>query len=260
MAAARDWDPTAYARFEGLRLRPALDLLMRVGVLPEGGVVDLGCGAGAVGAALRTRFPQRPLGGVDTSPAMLGVAGATGAYDHLIEADAARWHPDAPTALIFSNAALHWLPDHPGLLRHLAQVLVSGGVLAVQMPRQYGAPSHRFLRDFAADMFPDRFTAAGWHPPVDEAPAYHRILAPLGATDIWETKYLHRLDPSPDGHPVRRFTESTAMRPYLEPLSGPERAAFVARYEDALASAYPLEADGSVLFPFRRIFMVLTRP
>ena len=37
-----DWNPEAYARFRGLRLRPALDLLAQVGDLPLGDVVDLG--------------------------------------------------------------------------------------------------------------------------------------------------------------------------------------------------------------------------
>lgn len=44
---ASDWDPQSYARFGDLRLRPALDLLARVGALPEGDVIDLGCGNGA---------------------------------------------------------------------------------------------------------------------------------------------------------------------------------------------------------------------
>jgi trans-aconitate 2-methyltransferase len=48
------------------------------------------------------------------------------------------------------------------------------------------------------------------------------------------------------------------MRPYLEKMDESERAAFVARYETALCAAYPGEADGSVLFPFRRVFFTLT--
>lgn len=73
---SKDWNPGAYARFRGLRLRPALDLLAQVPELPPGDVVDLGCGDGAVAEALRARFPDRRLVGVDASPAMLRVAGA----------------------------------------------------------------------------------------------------------------------------------------------------------------------------------------
>jgi trans-aconitate methyltransferase len=182
-AAAKDWSPETYARFRGLRLRPALDLLAQVDGLPEGDVVDLGCGNGAVAPDLRARFcagGARRLIGVDTSPAMVAEAEATGLYDRLEAADAADWAPRTAPALIFSNAALHWLPDHARLMPHLARLVAPGGLLAVQMPRQYGAPSHRFLRDIAGAMFPDRFTTADGRSPVMAAGEYWRLLSPLG--------------------------------------------------------------------------------
>ena len=80
--SASDWNPSRYGQFKGQRLRPALDLLSRIGELPEGDVVDLGCGAGAVGPALRARFPERRIIGVDTSPAMLAQA-VTGTPGHV---------------------------------------------------------------------------------------------------------------------------------------------------------------------------------
>lgn len=258
MAGRSDWNPESYARFGDLRLRPALDLLAQVGALPAGEVVDLGCGNGAAGPALAQRFAGRRIVGLDASPAMLKAARSGGAYDRLIEGDAAAWRAETPVALIFSNAALHWLPDHAALMPHLASQLAPGGTLAVQMPRQYGAPSHRFLRDFSAEMFPDRFALAAWKPPVPAPLEYHRMLAGLGRVNVWETDYVQRLEPVADGHPVRRFTEPTAMRPYLDKLSPAEAAEFVARYETALAAAYPIEPDGSVLFPFRRLFFTLT--
>lgn len=258
MSRSPDWNPESYARFGGLRLRPALDLLAQVGALPEGEVIDLGCGSGAAGPALRARFAGRVITGLDTSPAMLAAAFKGGAYDALIEADAAGWVAGAPPALIFSNGALHWLPDHATFLPRLVRQLTPGGVLAVQMPRQYGAPSHRFLRDFAAEMFPDRFELGAWQPPVAPPIHYHRLLAPFGRIDVWETDYVQRLEPSSAGHPVRSFTESTALRPFAEKLDADEQSALLERYDQALSSAYPVEQDGSVLFPFRRLFFILT--
>lgn len=127
------------------------------------------------------------------------------------------------------------------------------------MPRQFGAPSHRFLRDFAAEMFPDRFAQDGWQAPVAAPVDYHRMLAPLGSPSVWETDYVQRLAPVDRGHPVGRFTEATVMRPYLDGLSPAEQKALRTRYEAALALAYPVEPDGSVLFPFRRLFFILKR-
>ena len=253
-----DWNPASYAQYGDLRLRPALDLLAQVPDLPDGAVVDLGCGAGSVGFALAVRFAGRRLEGVDASPAMLERARSVGLYDALEAVDAALWRPEVAPALIFSNAALQWLPDHVMLIQRLAGYLAPGGTLAVQMPRQYNAPSHRFLRDIAAALYPDRFDFGQWQAPVQTAEAYHRLLSAQGRVTAWQTDYVQQLEQEGGAHPVRRFTESTAMRPYLERLTRTEAQAFTHAYEEALSVAYPALADGSVLMPFRRVFFTLT--
>lgn len=252
--AQNDWNPETYARFRGLRLRPAMDLLMQVGSLPAGDIVDLGCGDGAAAGSLKLRYPKHRLIGVDASPAMLAKARG---YHRLIEADAALWQPEEPPALIFSSAALHWLPDHASLMPRLARMLAPGGVLAVQMPRQFTAPSHRFLRDIAAALFPDRFDFAHHQPPVMPAVAYWEMLAGFGAVEAWETDYVQRLEPVEGMHPVCAFTQATAMRPFVEKLDADETDAYVSAYDKALVSAYPLLPDGGALMPFRRVFFTL---
>ena len=254
--AEQDWNPGSYARFRGLRLRPAMDLLAQIGELPPGDVVDLGCGAGAVAPALAARWSGRLLG-VDASPAMLDKARDTGLYKALIETDVAGWAPVRPPALIFSNALLHWLPDHAALFSRLTGFIAEGGTLAVQMPRQYAAPSHALLREISAQMFPDRFDVTHWQAPVAAPQTYAGMLAPLGALNLWESIYFQRLEAVKDAHPVRAFTASTAMRPFLQKLDAGEAAAFTAAYDEGLARAYPLAPDGSVLFAFRRLFFTL---
>jgi trans-aconitate 2-methyltransferase len=251
-----DWNPEAYERFRGLRLRPALDLLAQVPALPPGEVIDLGCGSGAVGHALRQRFPDRGLIGVDSSSSMLDQAAATGCYDALVRTDIADWCPQTPPALIYSNAALHWLDDHDALFPRLAASLAPGGVLAVQMPHQSAAPSHRLLHQLAVRLWPGRFPSDARQPVADPA-AYWRLLSPFGRVEIWQTEYLQGLPAAFAGHPVRHFTESTAMRPYLHPLSDDEAEAFTAAYDRALTAAYPILPEGGVLFPFRRLFFTL---
>lgn len=256
-ATATDWSPETYARFRGLRLRPALDLLAQVGDLPPGDVIDLGCGDGAVAGALAARFAGRDLRGVDSSQAMLAQAQALGVYASLQAADIANWRPATPPALIFSNAALQWLGDHAALMPRLAGYLAPRGVLAVQMPRQFKAASHRFLRDIAGSMFPDRFDFSKDTSPCAKAEEYYALLRVLGGVEAWETEYIQRLEPRADMHPVRAFTESTAMRPIAEKLSAAEHASFCAAYEASLSAAYPLQDDGAVLFAFKRVFFTL---
>lgn len=251
-----DWDVGKYQRFSDLRLRPALDLLSAIPPLPDGDVIDLGCGAGAVAADLSMRFPDQNLIGVDSSGAMLNKASELGLYDRLDHADIALWRPHEPPALIFSNAALHWVPDHHRLLPELASSLGPGGTLAVQVPRQNDAPSHQTWITLARKMFPGRRNS-DIGPGVLAPETYHALLAPLGQVRIWQTEYLQRLEPVAAGHPVRHFTESTFARPVLNTLSPDDQKALIAAYEKAMMDAYPVARDGSVLFPFRRLFFTL---
>lgn len=253
----RDWDPARYGAFRDLRLRPALDLLAQVPELPLGEVVDLGCGDGAVGPALLSRYPTRSLVGVDASEAMLANAALRRCYERVILADIAVWRPEIAPALIFSNAALNWLKDHETLMPRLARMLTPGGVLAVQMPRQGGAPSHRLLQEVAEGLFPGRFQPPP--SPVLQAGDYADLLLAYGEVRAWTTEYLQILAPVPQGHPVRAFTESTAMRPFVAGLTPDESRAFVAAYDAALAQAYPALPDGRVMFPFTRVFFILER-
>ena len=139
------WDPTQYLKFGSDRLRPALDLLARVGLEAPRVVIDLGCGAGNVTQCLRARWPDAKsthIIGVDASPEMLARAHKTEPSAEWVLADIGTWQPEAPVDLIFSNAALHWLPDHATLFPRLMEFIKPGGELAVQMPNQTSAPSH----------------------------------------------------------------------------------------------------------------------
>lgn len=253
-----DWDPTRYGAFRDLRLRPALDLLSQVPDLPPGDVVDLGCGDGAVGPALVDRYPTRCLVAVDASEAMLSNAALRRCYERVTLADIADWQPERPPAMIFSNAALNWLPDHATLMPRLAAMLAPGGVLAVQMPAQSPAPSHRLLREVAETQHPGRFPQSATS--VLTAETYATLLEPFGEVSAWTTEYIQRLKPVAKGHPVRAFTQSTAMRPFLQKMSTAEAVMYIATYDRALEDAYPALPSGEVLFPFTRVFLVLERP
>ncbi|SNS33243.1 methyltransferase domain-containing protein [Antarctobacter heliothermus] len=256
-----DWDPGIYHRFRGQRLRPALDLLARVGPLPKGDVVDLGCGAGDVASALHLRFCETQkarLIGVDRSPAMMQQARALDVYDRLDEADIALWTPDEAPALIFSNASLHWASDHQTLLPRLVAALAPGGTLAVQVPHQNNAPSHRLWRTLADELCPGRMDDVDL-PSVLLPAQYYHLLETMGDVRLWETDYFQKLPPSEDGHPVRCFTEATYARPILQAMPDHESERLVRAYDELIPKAYPLSADGSALFPFRRLFFTVVR-
>lgn len=174
-----------------------------------------------------------------------------------IEADIARWEPQAPADLIFSNAALHWLDGHETLLPRLLNFLRPGGVLAMQMPRNHGEPSHTSIYEAVeAGPWRDRLRPLLRLHPVAAPEKYAELLLPLARTiDIWETVYLHNL---PGDNPVVEWTSGTGLRPVLQTLQGQERHDFLSDYAARVARAYPPRPDGLTLFPFRRLFVVAT--
>lgn len=248
------WDPAQYLRFASERTRPAVELAARVPLAEVTEAVDLGCGPGNSTEVLAARWPAARLTGVDSSPEMLAEARAAHPDWAWVEADVAAWAPATAPDLIFSNAALHWLDDHAKLFPRLMSYLAPGGLLAVQMPANYDAPSHTLMREAGApwaDRLPAPRSLAG------DAGAYYDWLAPRAASvDLWETTYHHVLD-GPEA--VVDWVRGTGLRPYLEALEPSDRPAFEARYLELIREAYPHRADGTVLMPFQRLFLVAVR-
>ena len=249
------WDPQQYARFAGQRLRPALDLLARIPLEQPQTVVDLGCGTGNVTRILRSRWPQARISGVDASPQMLAEARAAEANISWEQSDLAAWNPGTSFDLVYSNAALHWLDDHPALFARLCGKVAGGGALAVQMPRNFGAPSHTLMHDLAASPpWRDVLGALLRPQPVLAPEAYYDLFAPRARfLDIWESEYLQILDGE---NPVAEWTKGTWLAPLLAALAPQPRAAFETEYRRRVAEAYPRRSDGKTLFPFRPLFIV----
>jgi len=283
------WDPVQYARFASPRLRPALDLLQRVPSIEARGIVDLGCGTGEVTRLLARRWPQAEMWGVDASAPMLtqaeaqsvggstparehggrGAAGdgdalappsaqPTGVNIHWQQAALETWRAPRPLDLIFSNAALHWVPDHEHLFPPLLKQLAPGGVLALQMPRNFDQPSHTLIAATAREpRWRERLAPLIRDTPVGAPQFYDALLSPhAAALDIWQTRYLHVLD-GPD--PVKEWTKGTWLRPFLDALEEPDRSAFEARYAERLREAYPARPDGKTCFEFNRLFVVMRK-
>jgi SAM-dependent methyltransferase len=101
-----------------------------VELLPQAGrlTLDLGCGAGRGGLALRERGHR--VVGVDAAPTMVRLARETGAYDEVHLADAAALPlDDGAVDLVVAYMSLHDIEDLAGALRASARALEPGGRL-----------------------------------------------------------------------------------------------------------------------------------
>jgi len=253
------WDPAQYLKFADHRLRPAVDLLNRIDAEAPAEVYDLGAGAGNVTRLLKARWPRARVSGVDASEAMLARAAAGAPEIAWQQADLATWRPPRPADVIYSNAALHWLGDHGRLFPELFAALGPRGVLAVQMPRNFGAQSHTAVAEAVrSGSWRTRLEPLLRPAPVAEPGFYYDLLAPRAALlDVWETEYLHVLE---GDDPVKEWTKGTWLAPLSAALEEPERSRFEACYAGLVARAYPRRPDGRTLFPFRRLFIIATAP
>lgn len=251
------WDPAQYAKFTDLRLRPALDLLGRIALDVPRTIVDLGCGSGNVTVRIAERWPEAAITGVDSSPEMLAVARERYPQLSWSQADLGVWAARGPVELIYSNAALHWLAGHERLFPSLLAQLAPGGVLAVQMPRNFAAPSHAICHELASTArWVGKLGSLVKPAPVAEPAVYYDLLRPhVRSLDLWETEYVQRLE---GDRPVLEWIKGTWLRPFLDRLDAAESREFENDYAQRAARAYPRRFDGVTLLPFRRLFIVAT--
>lgn len=253
------WDSTQYRRFEKERTQPAMDLCRRIEIGAPKTAIDLGCGPGNSSAVLAERWTSSEILGLDSSPAMLEAAAREHPRIRFEAGDIATWSPKATYDVVFSNAALQWVPDHGSLLPRLIQGVSEGGALAFQVPADPNATPHRLMRDLADSenwraKFPQR--PREWH--VESTGFYYDALAPLARRlDLWTTEYVHIVE---NARAIVAWYRGTGLRPWLDVLSGPaEREHFLDDYEKLIASAYPAQHDGRFLFSFKRLFAIAYR-
>jgi trans-aconitate 2-methyltransferase len=243
------WNPTQYDKFNAAREAPLYDLLALIDKRPGLRVIDLGCGPGNITVKLAAALPDSDVLGIDSSAEMLTtaaeVAGPRLKFEvGRIEDFAAAGGPDYD--LIFSNAALQWVPEHAELLPRLLARLAPGGQLAVQLPADDYNPARLVFAE-----------AAGWHYDLAslDITAYAEILYAHGVTDltVFEKVYPHVLA---DADAVLEWGKGTALLPYLERLPPTQREPYLEEVRRRLHARYP---GKPVFFPFRRIVFYARR-
>jgi trans-aconitate 2-methyltransferase len=250
----RMWNPDVYLAFADHRGRPFFDLTARVGAENPRRVVDLGCGPGNLTVSLAQRWPGAVVEAWDSSPEMVEAARERGVDAHV--GDVRNWIPQADTDVVVSNATLQWVSEHSRLLVRWAQQLAAGSWIAMQVPGNFDAPSHRAVRELARQ---DK-----WSGPlrdfvfrdgqVDGPTGYAELLIDAGCiVDAWETTYVHELTGE---HPVLEWIIGTALRPVKSRLTDAQWEQFCRELLPLLDAAYPARPDGRTFFPFRRVFVV----
>jgi SAM-dependent methyltransferase len=148
-------------------------------LLPGAGrlTLDLGCGEGRGGIALRERGHR--VVGVDAAPTMVRLAQETCAYQEIHLADAAALPmADGSVDLVVAYMSLHDIEDLAGALREVGRVLEPGGRLCAAIVHPL-ASAHLGSDDETPYFEPVRYTERHERDGIEMA--FHGIHRPLEA-------------------------------------------------------------------------------
>lgn len=128
------WNAQDYAQSSSAQAAWAQDLIVKLNLSGNETVLDVGCGDGKVTAEIARRLPDGFVLGIDSSSEMVQFANAENLESAIANLqfacmDARKIDSSRIFDVVFSNAVLHWVDDHPAFLRGASQVLRSRGKL-----------------------------------------------------------------------------------------------------------------------------------
>jgi|HubBroStandDraft_5_1064220.scaffolds.fasta_scaffold179856_1 trans-aconitate 2-methyltransferase len=266
-----DWNPELYNRFRRYREEPFLAILERLRLRGEESIIDLGCGSGENTVELARRVPRGCAVGIDSSAAMIeaankvleGVEGEVRERLNFQLADIATFNSagehSREYSVVFSNAALQWVPGHREIFQHILDALTPGGRVVAQMPKNDQETAQITILALAAEP-PWKELLAKVTVPSRAVPGperYNQLLPELGFTEVdcYEHVFQHPMD-SP--REVVDWSRATTLRPFLNALPTDKHEAFIDAVAQRLTRAYG--TAGPLIFPFRRLFIWGRRP
>lgn len=252
--AVDPWNPDEYEKYRGERSQPFWDLAALVRPAQEMRVVDLGCGTGELTLGLHRKLAAKDTLGVDNSATMLERAREISEPGlSFLREDIATFTPEEPVDLLFSNAALHWVPDHKTLIPRLARFVAPEGQIAIQVPANHDQPSHTVASRVASEE-PFRTALGGFvMTSATLGPEqYASLLWQCGIRDMHVRLqvYTHELAGPED---VVGWVKGTLLTAYRKRLTPELYAEFLARYATLLL--HEVQGGSPFLFTFKRILL-----
>lgn len=193
------WDAALYDRSCGFVSTMSADMVDLLA--PEAGerIVDLGCGTGALTAAIAARGAS--VIGIDGDAAM--IARARSRYTGLAfaHADGRDFAIDGRADAVFSNAALHWMKEPRRVIARVARALRPGGRFVAEMGayRNVGTITDALYEALADEGVPAEAVAFPWYFP---SPSRYACQLEDGGFEVTHMRYFARptpLDDCPNG-------------------------------------------------------------
>lgn len=251
------WNPDDYHRHSTAQRAWAHELIEKLALAGDERVLDLGCGEGKVTAEIAACLPSGSALGLDLSRDMIAFARERfppKQYPNLrfMEGDMLDLPFDREFDVVFSNAALHWVPDHGRVFQGIARALRPGGRVLLQMGGRGNAAPILELADEMLGEEPWRGFSSGpssryaFYGPEEE----RELLEAAGLTPL--RVELIGKDMTFDLLEGLMGWVRTTWHLYLEPLPEDVRPTFIEGVADRYVERFP-SADGRIHVPMVRL-------
>ena len=142
-----DWNPDLYMQFRSIRTQPAIDLIAKINPVKPKSIIDIGCGPGNSTQVLVNRWPKARITGLDSSSSMIKKAKQDYPDQEWILSDALTYDYKIKYDIVFSNAAIQWIPNHEDLLKKFHRMLSNNGLIAVHIPLFWDMPLGNIINE-----------------------------------------------------------------------------------------------------------------
>lgn len=258
------WNAQEYAKHSQGQYGWGMSVVERLALYGTEWVLDIGCGDGKLTAEIAGLVPNGRVLGVDNAPDMIQFARATHLphtdnMDFLL-ADAQKLDLAPSFDVAFSNSTMHWIPDHPAVLKGLFGALKPGGriflsmsgrgtaavVLSAIAEMAGGARWQRWLSDVRVPWFffgPEEYTewlpAAGFTLRRVELVPRTMRQAGMAGLEGW----------------LR-----TAWMPYTERVPYDDREAFITELAQRVEARCSTDGDGAIMLPMVNLEVEADKP
>lgn len=254
-----NWNSAQYMKFLKERTLPSVDLANRITAESPKKIIDIGCGPGNSTKVLAERFPNAEITGADNSAEMINRAKENCPDLNFILFDAASDFSalEKDYDVVFSNACIQWVPNHPLLLKNMMSVLKPGGTLAVQIPMNYEEPIHQIISKLVSgEKWKNKFCSPRIFYTLSESD-YFGLLSDISSDfSIWKTVYFHRM---PSHESIIEWYKGTGLRPYLSVLDEADAEEFEKDVYREVVKSYPIQENGEIIFRFPRFFFTAVK-
>jgi len=252
------WNPREYAANSAAQLAWARELITKLHLRGDERILDVGCGDGKITAELARALPKGEIIGVDGSAEMLKFARENfpaKKFSNLEfhRLDARKLHFAQPFDILFSNATLHWVDDHPAFLRGAATCLKPGGRLVVSCGGKGNAQDvfvvlratlrvkrwRGFFRKLTAPYF--------FHRPEE----YEKWLPRFGFKP--QLVRLANKDVEFAGREGLATWLRTTWLPYTQRVPSAQREEFIAEVVERFVGKHPLDSHGNLTIRMVRL-------